>query len=221
MAYIYLLQDGRDKGTNIYKVGKTTQEGDSRKVQRLQAYSPDTVVYSLQHVPLEQVHAMERKIKQAFEQTYELVRGTEWFAGDVQRMKRDMDRMLETWEEEVQEGGEEEIGEEVHTEEPGMHTCRRCGYNSEDRSHFLRHLKRKNPCRAILEDVSVEDMLKEYGRKYNEVTHDCACGKRYNSRQGLYLHKRKCRVEPKSEVQELREQVEELRRMVLQMVPGT
>lgn len=84
--------------------------------------------------------------------------------------------------------------------------CRRCGYKTTDKSHLLRHLKRKTMCKATLEDISVEDLMQEHGRKYADETYDCDCGKRYNSRQGLYLHKKICTVKV-DEIQELKYQL--------------
>ena len=36
--------------------------------------------------------------------------------------------------------------------------CIRCGYIGSQRSNFINHLNRKNICKSILEDVSIEDV---------------------------------------------------------------
>lgn len=96
-AYIYLLQDGSDINTHIYKIGRTVQRGgDSRKLRRLQEYSKGTIVYNTFHVPLDIVNSIEDKIKQLFVSKYKLVRGLEWFEGDVSLMKKDIDTLIET-----------------------------------------------------------------------------------------------------------------------------
>lgn len=96
MAYIYLLQDGEDKGTSIYKIGRTVQKGgDSRKLSRLQAYNKGTVVYNTWIVDEGHVNHIEKTIKDTFAKEYRLVRGTEWFEGDVKVMKKKIDAIIE------------------------------------------------------------------------------------------------------------------------------
>ena len=98
MAYIYLLQDGEDKGTSIYKIGRTVQKGgDSRKLSRLQAYNKGTVVYNIWIVDEGHVNHIEKTIKDTFAKEYRLVRGTEWFEGDVKAMKKKIDAIIEQW----------------------------------------------------------------------------------------------------------------------------
>lgn len=97
LAYIYLLQDGNDKGTSFYKIGRTVQQGgDSRKLQRLQSYSKGTVVHNTWNVSTSKVNDIEKKIKETFKEHYRLARGTEWFDGDVKLMKKDIDDIIET-----------------------------------------------------------------------------------------------------------------------------
>uniref|UniRef100_A0A6C0IWA6 C2H2-type domain-containing protein n=1 Tax=viral metagenome TaxID=1070528 RepID=A0A6C0IWA6_9ZZZZ len=42
-----------------------------------------------------------------------------------------------------------------------MFTCRRCGYCSEYKSNLKNHLKRKFPCKPIIETVTIDELLKE------------------------------------------------------------
>ena len=96
LAYIYLLQDGEDKGTNVYKIGRTVQKGgDGRKLKRLQGYSKGTVPYNTWKVKEDNLNTIEKKIKEEFKESYRLVRGTEWFEGDVKQMKKDIDGIIE------------------------------------------------------------------------------------------------------------------------------
>lgn len=97
LAYIYLLQDGNDKGTNVYKIGRTVQHGgDGRKLSRLQDYSRGTVPYNTWRVHTPLVNEIEKIIKKAFADKYKLVRGSEWFEGDVKQMKKDIDMIIDT-----------------------------------------------------------------------------------------------------------------------------
>ena len=41
-------------------------------------------------------------------------------------------------------------------------SCSRCGYDSSRKENFLRHLRRKYPCRPKLQDVPVEDILRKH-----------------------------------------------------------
>lgn len=97
VSYIYLIQDGKDKGTNIYKIGRTTQSGsDIRKLRRIMSYSHGTIIYNIFNVNPCIVNDIERSIKDAFRKKYTLVRGSEWFAGDVISMKKDIDAIIES-----------------------------------------------------------------------------------------------------------------------------
>lgn len=94
-AYIYLLQDGGDKGSNIFKVGRTVQSQDTRKLARIQTYNKGTVVYNIFHVEHCYLYEVEKEIKKLFRQKYRLARGLEWFEGNVRDMKKDIDKLLD------------------------------------------------------------------------------------------------------------------------------
>lgn len=100
LGYIYLLQDGKDKGTKIYKIGRSLQKGgDSRKLSRIQAYSPGSVQYGIWKIEDETtLNLIEKKIKDLFKQKYLLVQGAEWFQGDVKQMKKDIDKLVDEFE---------------------------------------------------------------------------------------------------------------------------
>lgn len=76
LAYIYLLQNGEDKDTQVYKIGRTVQKGgDSRKLKRLQSYSKGTVQYNTWKVHIRMVNDIEKKIKEELKKRYLLVNG--------------------------------------------------------------------------------------------------------------------------------------------------
>lgn len=85
-SYIYLVQDGEDIGTNIYKVGRTTQLNDCRTINRIKSYSNGSIIYSIIRVHDDNVREIERKILKEFEKTFVLFKGNEWFKGDVEEM---------------------------------------------------------------------------------------------------------------------------------------
>lgn len=91
VAYIYLLQDGKYIGTNIYKIGKsTTSTDDTRYITRFLQYNKGTVLHFIYKVPDDLVDLIERKIIYLFEQKYNLVEGREWFNGDCNQMLKDI-----------------------------------------------------------------------------------------------------------------------------------
>lgn len=85
-SYIYLVQDGEDIGTNIYKVGRTTQLNDCRTINRIKSYSNGSIIYSIIRVHDDNVREIERKILKEFEKTFILFKGNEWFKGDIEEM---------------------------------------------------------------------------------------------------------------------------------------
>lgn len=97
-AYIYLLQDGKDIGSQVFKIGRTTQKGgDTRSLTRIKSYSAHTMVYGMYHVPDDKVKDIEKALKQFFIVKYKLIRGSEWFIGDVEQMKKDILRIIDDY----------------------------------------------------------------------------------------------------------------------------
>lgn len=41
--------------------------------------------------------------------------------------------------------------------------CNRCGYNAKQKINLMRHLNRKNICKPLLENISIENVKKKYG----------------------------------------------------------
>lgn len=96
IAYIYLLQDGEHKNTNVFKIGRTIQSShDTRRLKRIQSYSQGTQVRCLVDVPVGQVVIIEKKLIELFKTKYKLVRGYEWFEGDIAHMKRDIHNFVD------------------------------------------------------------------------------------------------------------------------------
>ena len=49
-SYIYLIQDKKYINQNIYKVGRTTQNGDCRNLTRLQCYNEFSTIEYIRNV---------------------------------------------------------------------------------------------------------------------------------------------------------------------------
>lgn len=96
-GYIYLLQSGEDRESNIYKIGRTSQSIDTRTLERLKNYPRNTIVYYICAVSHCQVVQIEENIKKFFVTKYELARGQEWFKGNLYDMKKDIDSIIDKY----------------------------------------------------------------------------------------------------------------------------
>jgi len=97
-SHIYLIQDGKDIGTNIFKIGKSKQGiNDIIKLKRIKDYSNGTIQYNTWLVSYTLVDEIESEIKKYFRNKYVLVRGYEWFEGDVKQMKKDIDNIIDNY----------------------------------------------------------------------------------------------------------------------------
>lgn len=81
-SYIYLIQDTKYINTSIYKIGKTTQNGDCRKIARLQSYNKYSTLEYIRCVEVTMVDEIELEIIRTFNKKFELVEGNEWFQGN-------------------------------------------------------------------------------------------------------------------------------------------
>ena len=73
--------------------------------------------------------------------------------------------------------------------------CERCGYETNKRSHFYRHLARKKECKSI-NNISIEEICKKYRIKLSEYKYPdkkdfkCnICDKYYSTKFNLEKHK--------------------------------
>jgi hypothetical protein len=185
-SYIYLLQDGNDIGGSVYKVGRTTQKGDTRILRRVRSYSYGSILKFARCVPCDKVKSLESSIKTLFRSKYRLSRGTEWFEGDAEAMRRDIENVLndtDTSNEalEADTGDKDEVEADVGADtavqekEPcakqpsqiptrhmqASYTCPRCGYETRDKTHIKRHLWPKTRhCGADVNDIELTEDIK-------------------------------------------------------------
>jgi hypothetical protein len=97
-AHIYLIQDGDNIGTDIFKFGKSKQGiNNIIKLKRFKGYSKETIQYNTWLVPYTLVDDIENEIKKYFNNKYMRVRGYEWFKGDVKKMKHDIDFIIDNY----------------------------------------------------------------------------------------------------------------------------
>ena len=73
--------------------------------------------------------------------------------------------------------------------------CEPCNYNTDCKKDFSKHLlTNKHKKRINIQEVFQEIDNSEVHSSDNKLTknHHCECGKSYNHRQSLYVHRKKC-----------------------------
>jgi len=86
--YLYLIQTGEDKGTNIYKIGKTVRQPH----KRLKGYDKDTKTICIQAV--DDCHNRENELKALFNNKFKLARGREYFEGNKKKMEEEFSKFV-------------------------------------------------------------------------------------------------------------------------------
>lgn len=89
-----------------------------------------------------------------------------------------------------------------------IYDCDRCGYTTNKRSDFLRHLSRKEPCIATLNNVSVKEIKKKYqliepASEADPETHpfECLyCNRRYKYKYNKTKHLKTCAIRKETEL---------------------
>lgn len=71
-----------------------------------------------------------------------------------------------------------------------VHECPRCGYSTEVKANFIKHLvKRQSPCPSTKADVSLDTLIAEYTGQPAKMYQCKSCEKSFNSRSGLAYHR--------------------------------
>lgn len=99
-----------------------------------------------------------------------------------------------------------------------MYSCKRCGYETNTKCVLINHLKKKNMCESIKEDVDRTIQLNELitNRILNEITYNCEfCGKKFNHSSTKCSHKKIClKKNPILQNNILQNKVDELTKIV-------
>jgi hypothetical protein len=93
-SYIYLIQTDNLVNSDIFKIGRTTQHGDTRFINRFRAYPQNSILKCIKEVPSSKVIEIESKIIQIFNIKYQLKNGREWFQGNCLQMISDIDCII-------------------------------------------------------------------------------------------------------------------------------
>lgn len=193
LSYIYLLQDGKHVGTSIYKIGRCTQANDTRTLQRLQAYSTGTVIKFLWNVSTEHVCEIERHVIDRFRIKFKLMFGREWFEGNMLDMKREIDNIVEKFNESlIAKSSSDNTTQVVLLEEPEVlqyrdqecvtHKCKRCPYMTLYKGNLTRHMK-----------IHTQELANA-----NKISRTCSwCNTEFSSKYNLQRHqKSRCPHDP-------------------------
>ena len=72
--------------------------------------------------------------------------------------------------------------------------CERCHYFAKHKGNIKKHLQRKNPCRPIHSDISVEELLEKLNKPKDGFACN-KCNKIFKTSQGKYQHQKRCKQE--------------------------
>ena len=98
--------------------------------------------------------------------------------------------------------GTSEVGtSEVGTREVGIMICKsyhcdRCGYSTNDKSNFMKHLNKKYICEPLLNEIDIKELIKKATFKEedpNKIYECYTCNAKFRSRQGRYKHSKTCK----------------------------
>ena len=73
--------------------------------------------------------------------------------------------------------------------------CRRCGHTATTRSNLFQHLRRKNICQPLCEDIQPKELLEELlAEKKKHKTIQCTnCDAMFTTRQAKHVHLKTCK----------------------------
>lgn len=166
IAYLYIIQDGNDKDTNIYKVGKSTQKCntcDTRVIRRMKEYNEGTLIFSIEHVNIENVTKMENIIINTLGMKYKCARGREWFKGNLLEIKGDFTDILKKHNFGFQINDSDDTNKEKKSNKKIEYKCPRCGFQTNQKNMMRRHLfLLKKQCPGIFQDIELTHEMKDY-----------------------------------------------------------
>jgi hypothetical protein len=218
-GYIYLLQSSDYIDTNVYKIGRTIENSDDvRYWKRLKAYPRGSVVFFVWFVKHEKVNEAESVIISSLNKKYKLVKGKEWFEGDLIDIYNDVCKTINAHyivkeikspvihiktpshtnarEKFVDTEDAKTIPKVQNTTNDGLIRYVRCGYTTEQKGNLIRHLKRILPCTATLRDIPISEYIDELTKKeYNSTAAQCKyCKKKFNHASNMYTHLKTCKA---------------------------
>ncbi len=91
-----------------------------------------------------------------------------------------------------------------------VHSCKRSGQEFSFKCHLSNHLNKKKICDPVLQDISVEHLVRELDTPDDECAFHCDfCKKSFKSRQGKFYHQKHCPA--KGTVEILKTEIEQIK----------
>jgi hypothetical protein len=165
--YLYLIQDKNDIGTNIYKIGKTTQLPD----KRFKGYVEGS--YPLCIFKVDDCDQRENDLKKIFREKYTLERGYEYFKGNINNMIQDFVYLCG-------QVNQIPLNKDSINQQPinnitnnNIFFCELCNREFSKKHHLENHLNKLNKCNI-------------------STNHKCdTCNRYFKTKQTLIEHKNK------------------------------
>lgn len=133
--YLYLIQDSIDIGSDIYKIGKTTQAPS----ERLKGYSKGTYLIRISKV--DDCHSREIQLINLFKTKYKLSRGREYFIGNINQMLLDFSNFCDNI---IKSAFL--IDQPILSKIVNNYTCNICEATYPNKRSLDIHINRKNKC---------------------------------------------------------------------------
>jgi hypothetical protein len=190
--YIYLLKPflSIEKNENVYKIGKTHRNN----LKRFSEYPIGSkLIFQLACLNCD---TMEKKLLDVYKSIFIFRKdyGLEYFEGDSKEMIKIIfeeitnekidektDEMTdESTDEKMDEKTDEKIDEKTDEKINEMFVCSSCNYNTSKKSDYDKHI------------MTAKHKLFTSSNDFISKYHCDICDKKYNSRVGLWYHKKKC-----------------------------
>lgn len=177
MGLVYLVQPSTLLNTNRYKIGCSSKQ----TLERIKSYGKK--VRCLHICETEYFIEIEKNIKQLFNTKFKLIAGTEYFEGNEKEIKEMFIKEIQKYEKEKEE--------EIDTKHKGVYNCSRCGYETYNSFILKRHFTRKNICKQIYNNMTQEELIKDFEDKNKKYTCE-KCNQSFENSNKKYRHKQKC-----------------------------
>ena len=205
-GYVYIIQSA-DMAKDVGKIGR------GKNIKRIKSYGSGAFIICIIYV--EDMFETEARLKKVFKHNFQLVRGSEYFRGDITRMKKlfvselkkcdfennntdeedsldDLDEMDSCEDSEDPKDPEESVPAKKIVKKQSKRNrfrpvfkCEKCGHEFENVFKLNRHLNRKTSCEPVI--VENIDLDDPLVCKY--------CGRKYKYENTLNRHiQNSCKV---------------------------
>jgi hypothetical protein len=147
--FLYLIQDYNDLGTNIYKIGKTSQDYSSR----LKGYPKGTRTFRI--IEVDNCEKREIELIKIFNEKFTLYRGREYFTGNITEMINVFtdfcDKFIHLLElnkpKSININNTNNNSILIKTKESiNDNICEKCNTKFDTKQHLIQHINKKNKC---------------------------------------------------------------------------